>query len=238
MATFFSLDFDDASSEDVTLPSGVDPSGAFTIEAWFKADDFSATHSIISFGDTASNTPIIVLETTSGSKLNGVSRNGDSEVAVITGGTGLSTDTWYHATFVSSASNAYELFLGTVTPDDDASEGTSTTDVDPFPVLNTFRIGSLLRTSPGNFMDGHITLVRIWDDARTLTELNDNKLSQLTGAEAGAVAIYGFRDGSGTNLDDLTSNGYDGTLNNTPAWSSDTPFVGVIDALGNFLPLL
>ncbi|MFK7933637.1 MAG: choice-of-anchor Q domain-containing protein [Saprospiraceae bacterium] len=62
---------------------------------------------------------------------------------------------------------------------------------------------------------------RIWDVARTGTEIENNKDCELTGSETGLVAYYDFNQGIGggdntglTTLIDRTSNGYNGTLNN------------------------
>jgi len=79
--------------------------------------------------------------------------------------------------------------------------------------IGGFRIG----TSPPNtnFFNGFIDEVRIWDTARTPTEISDNAWNQLTGAESGLVGYWKFNENSGTVATDSSPSGNDGTLSNT-----------------------
>lgn len=65
------------------------------------------------------------------------------------------------------------------------------------------------------YFQGTIDNIRIWDVTRSEAQINATMNTCLTGNEAGLVANYDFEDGTGsTNLTDITSNGYDGTLVN------------------------
>jgi hypothetical protein len=62
--------------------------------------------------------------------------------------------------------------------------------------------------------DGEISELRIWNDARTPTEIRDNMCSSLIGDESGLVAFYRFDQSAGTTLYDWSTNSNHGTLTN------------------------
>jgi len=62
--------------------------------------------------------------------------------------------------------------------------------------------------------NGKIDEVRIWDVARSDTEISNAWNTPLTGSEPGLISYYNFDIGSGSTLPDLTGNGHDGTLTN------------------------
>ena len=64
-----------------------------------------------------------------------------------------------------------------------------------------------------SYFQGEIDEVRIWDTARTTTEIQDNLNTKLTGNESGLFAYYTFDDGTAT---DLTGNN-NGQIYTTPA---------------------
>ncbi|TYA89162.1 LamG-like jellyroll fold domain-containing protein, partial [Seonamhaeicola marinus] len=92
--------------------------------------------------------------------------------------------------------------------------------------------------------DGDIDEIRIWTVARTQSEINSNKDSELLGNEAGLLAYYNFNQGNAggnnsteTTLNDITSNNYDGTLGNfaltgtTSNWLEGSPVPNITNAL-------
>ncbi len=60
--------------------------------------------------------------------------------------------------------------------------------------------------------DGLIRDVRFWSDIRTAAEILANMDDVLDGDEAGLVGYWRFDEGSGSTLDDETSNGNDGII--------------------------
>lgn len=75
--------------------------------------------------------------------------------------------------------------------------------------------------TPSNFYNGNIDELRIWDVARTQSQIQTYMHTSLTGSESGLVAYYNFDQGIAagnntglTTLNDLTTNNNDGTLNN------------------------
>ena len=72
--------------------------------------------------------------------------------------------------------------------------------------------------------------VRVWNDIRTITEIQDNKDKQID-AEASLAGNWRFNDGSG-NATDNSSNGNTLTNNNsTPYSNTGLPFPGSADAV-------
>ena len=59
--------------------------------------------------------------------------------------------------------------------------------------------------------EGVISEVRVWNTARTQTEIQDNMNTVLTGTETGLVAYYKFDEGTGTTLTDYAGTN-DGTI--------------------------
>jgi hypothetical protein len=78
-----------------------------------------------------------------------------------------------------------------------------------------------------NYFSGKIDEVRVWNTARTETQIRENFLKTLAGNEAGLVAYYRMDQTDGTTLYDMTANGINGTLNNMDAatdWVSSGAF--------------
>ena len=60
---------------------------------------------------------------------------------------------------------------------------------------------------------------RLWNVARTATQVSNNYQNCLTGTESGLIRLYNFEEGSGTVTTDLTGT-QNGILNNGVTWSS------------------
>ncbi len=86
------------------------------------------------------------------------------------------------------------------------------------------RIGSFGDNS--NNLGGKLDEVRIWNIARTASQIRDNMCKSLTGNESGLVAYYNFDNTSGTVLQDFSGNGYNGALQNmdNTDWVSSSAF--------------
>ena len=85
------------------------------------------------------------------------------------------------------------------------------------------RIGS---TNFGEYFDGSIDEVRVWNLARTPAQLSAGQGISLTSTTAGLVAYYRFSEGSGTTTATATvisPAANVGTLTNGPTWTTDAP---------------
>ena len=68
--------------------------------------------------------------------------------------------------------------------------------------------------NPDHFFDGPMDEVRIWDDIRTSTEIQNNLSQPLVGNEGGLVAYYRFDQDDATDITipDRSTNNNDGYL--------------------------
>ncbi|NOQ28325.1 MAG: T9SS type A sorting domain-containing protein [Bacteroidales bacterium] len=67
-------------------------------------------------------------------------------------------------------------------------------------------------TWPGRNFEGTIDEVRIWNVARTETEINDNYTKELAGTETGLAAYWNCNEGTGLTADDLAADLNQATL--------------------------
>jgi hypothetical protein len=81
--------------------------------------------------------------------------------------------------------------------------------------------------------NGILDEVRIWDHARTPTEIQADMGLEITSA-AGLVARWGLNEGAGLTAGDSTDSPVNGTLTNGPTWVSGTPFAPTPAAAGPF----
>lgn len=90
-----------------------------------------------------------------------------------------------------------------------------------FTGTGTFRIGTTMWTAPfgSDAYEGNLDELRIWNTARSQTEINDNMKECLTGTETGLISYYQFEDGSGLTVTDETANGNDFSIYNNTEWS-------------------
>lgn len=103
---------------------------------------------------------------------------------------GPALDTWYHlaVTWTASTKKASFYIDGTqngvdfTTSTGTIYDGATRLSVGAFNTANT----------PAGFTDGVIDECRVWNVVRTQTEINNNKLNELTGLETGLKAYYPF----------------------------------------------
>ena len=91
------------------------------------------------------------------------------------------------------------------------------------PAANNLRIGS---TNSGEYFNGSIDEVRVWNVSRTAAQLKTARGANLLGNPAGLVAYYRFGEGSGpttTDANGVTVNA--GTLSGGASWSTDAPAI-------------
>ena len=128
----------------------------------------------------------------------------------------LLPNAWYHIALVRNPTTVTLYLNGEqdVQIEDDASQrdltaGTDITRFGGWPDEDT------------KWYKGQTDEFRVWNTARTRTEILNAMSKPLEGDEASLVAYYDF-DQSGALLSDITGNGHDGVLNNDPAWVPST----------------
>lgn len=132
-------------------------------------------------------------------------------------------DAWYHISVTyDSISHIKSIYANGI----EQSADTMASDQ----VLNTDGSHTIGRYTAGEsqYFNGQIDEVRIWNYARTQEEILVDMHSVLTGTEEGLVAYWNFDDGT---ANDVTSNGYNGTLMGDAVIIIESPPVDVDDDL-------
>ncbi len=126
----------------------------------------------------------------------------------ITAQTSLNDGKWHHVACVDSADVKYIRIDGVK-----EASGTANSAVYDGMISH---IGGSNQGTNDNF-NGQIDEVRIWDHARSQTEIIQNMNRQLTGNEDGLIAYYNFNNDLLGTLQDFSPNANDGTLTNMDA---------------------
>lgn len=205
----YALEFDPGSSEYGLIgSSGVSLANEFTISTWFYLDTAGAYRmmyatSVIAdatkFGcDNTAGTPNFFVRVVPG---------GSSDTSIATPGTGQ----WVHVVLRRDSSDKVDLFV---------NGGSANRLFSDAAQSGTFLMRYLARDTGGNYWDGKMDELRVWD-----TDLSDANCQALYGSGNGyypndiGTPVWGshFDDGSGTTLTDFVS-GDNCTLYNTPSW--------------------
>jgi hypothetical protein len=142
--------------------------------------------------------------------------------------------TWTHVAGVfDSASTSLKLFINGEL-DTSRTPTTVTLDRD---TDQPFRIGTYDFTFADNFR-GLLDEVRIWNVARTQSEIQANMYSGLSGAEPGLIGYWKFDEGTGDTAYDSSPYNNDGILLGGVAWSdSSSPVVWLyVDTTSGTVP--
>ncbi len=198
------LDFDGVDDYVQTDYSGISGSNARTIEAWIKSDDVAGQTVITDWGTFATGARFTVA-LIDGKLRTEVSGSG------YTGATVLSDTTWHHVAVTydnSLTTNKYSMYV----------DGLLEQSFDLATSVNTgsavdMRIG--IRIDGVKPFMGTIDEVRVWNYARSLSEISTNMNSEFCGATTGLVAYHKLNSGtaSGTNTTVTTSNDDSGSSN-------------------------
>ncbi|KPA18019.1 Pentaxin, partial [Candidatus Magnetomorum sp. HK-1] len=203
------LDFD-GSNDYVNLGTGIadqfSAGTAITIEYWFKG---SVLLSPVRIQDVSG--AYIVAGWNPANPIHIISTDGDTGNGLTCGNLDYITDgKWHHLamTWQKNTSFGYKSYLDGVLV---AQRDSANVNLPVFSNDNTY-IGSY--GSLGEFINGQLDDVRIWNVARSQTQIQETMCQKLAGTESGLVAYYRFDHISGTTLKDLSGNSHHGTLLN------------------------
>jgi Concanavalin A-like lectin/glucanases superfamily/F5/8 type C domain len=179
--------FDGTAAASVSVPTNalINPTTAFTYEAWFKANaNVGINRAIISKGVTTNYAASILLEASTG-KIKGEFYTGAS-LKTLTSLIAYNDNAWHHVAYTYDGANIKLYIDGTL-------EGTLAATGAVFNATQNFTIGKYSASNAHNFW-GSIDEVRVWNTARTQTQINSTIYTQLIGNEANLQAYYNFSD--------------------------------------------
>ncbi|MEN9332330.1 MAG: hypothetical protein RLZZ94_1420, partial [Bacteroidota bacterium] len=215
-----SLNFDGV-DDNVTIAdnNALDVTTNYTIEAWIKPTTFTQLGGIVSKYHTAAANGYILRLTATGD-FSGISFD-----EMNTSNGVLTLNKWNHVAAVKNGATR-KLYVNGV---EQTLTGTALTTVaNTDPVI----IGQDFLSNGSRFFNGSIDEVRIWNTARSATEITNNMNVSMLGNEAGLVANYNFDQGiaNGTNtatttITDITANSLSGTISGVTLTGNTSNFV-------------
>ncbi|OJJ21025.1 hypothetical protein BKI52_10650 [marine bacterium AO1-C] len=191
-------------------------SQSFTVEMWVKSVSNTGTQTLISKQNGGAGYDLIY---NGGTSLVFTVTDGIGSTSTKTFGTSLSTTDWSHiAAVYDNATGNTTIYVNGQT--DFAGPGTAGINASNALPL---RIGA--NQSATNAFTGNVDEVRIWNVARTASEIRENMHLTLLGNETGIVSYYQFSEASGTTTAELISNNT-GTLQDNANFVASTVNAG------------
>ncbi|MBE7441288.1 MAG: gliding motility-associated C-terminal domain-containing protein [Flavobacteriales bacterium] len=196
-------------------------SSNFTVEFWMKSNKFTQTHNSVTLFAINTNSNfsdgLIISMGTQSSQSGQVSLSDDAGIYDFTTAEDIGDNICHHIAYIRSSTTGY-LYI------DGINVGSHFTT---YSILSTDKVSigqewDFLTTTPttSQFYNGEIDDLRIWGEARTITQIQSNMNNELTGNEPNLIAYYNFNQGvagannSGINtLTDSSPNNISGTLN-------------------------
>ncbi len=219
-----------SANEHLNMGSGINTAidtTDFTIEWWMKGEAMSSDPAIIGNKNWNSGTnPGIIVARTSAStiKVNtqipGGSRT-DMTVAV----PGLQS-AWNHIALVydrHSTHPDYKVYVNGVVADSVSLAAANPTG--SMGAVFPMRAGQDGTGTYGGKFKGVMDEIRVWNEARTETQIRANMCHTLSGSETGLIANYRLNEGTGIIAGDQTAS-YAGTATNGPQWVSSGAAIG------------
>jgi len=198
----------------------------FTMEAWFKTAGYDSDMAIMGYCSSANDEyQFGVYVNGSDGKLTIRSKK-DTSNEEETGITVVTDDAWHHVAVVFASENSSKLFL------DGTLEATETSFSPLLPTdVNLFTIGKWGDLNPDSYFEGFIDEVRLWNTARSASQINTYMTRSITSPYTGMAGYWPMEEGTGTTTDNLTGDtALDGTLV-SPDWigNVDTDGDGIVN---------
>lgn len=211
------LDFDGTDDYVVAPPiTGLLGASQATVEFWANPDATGGYTHFVNYGAN-----VFRVQYSNNANVN--TYFGFAQIATTGAGGQLSTGVWQHVAVVFDGTqpqaDRLKIYIDGVSQNLSGTIPAANTTLQSVASVNQTWLGS--HEGRALFNDTRLDEVRIWNVARTATEINDSKNCELTGSESGLLAYYNFNQGVAggnnagvTTLNDLTSNNHDGTLQN------------------------
>ena len=187
--------------------------GAVTVEAWVYVDEHQWWQRVIDFGNGAASDNIFLAWSENTGKMAWGIFQGNNSQRIVTDDV-FPTKQWVHVAAVNDEQgNAYIYWNGELKASGHV-----------FAPLNVARdnnyIGRSNWSSDPAYFKGKMNDVRIWNTARTQTDIKNSLNQELTGNEAGLLGYWKFNEETGNVAVDSTSANRNGTLINNPTWNT------------------
>ena len=220
-----SLSLNGGGSAEAPHAAELNTTASWTIEAWFRDETAAVGYNhararIITNGDTANAEVPYFMDITLNQLFVGRRVGGASQVIGYNLATnGVSHNAWHHAAAsFNSATGRLTLYLdGAQVAQSAVLGGASLGNTNP---VSIGRNGG----ATANAWVGKLDDVRVWNVARTQSEISSNFLSELSGSPAGLVGNWRFNEGAGAIAADSAGAAQDAALQAGAAFSADTPF--------------
>jgi hypothetical protein len=180
-----SLKFD-GTDDHVQAVAKMDLTGSFTIEAWVKP---ATTYGINTFFSSRPGGNFFDVKLLGGNKITADIGDGNNWLSTNASvAYNYTANTWLHVAYVITTTG-YTIYIN------GNEVGTGTYNGTPllFKKDQTVIIGSMSDNS--EFFNGNIDELRIWNTARSATEIKNNLCPKSVGSNANLVAYYSFDDG-------------------------------------------
>jgi Concanavalin A-like lectin/glucanases superfamily/Bacterial Ig domain len=206
----------------------------FTIECWFKRVGTGSTAStgtggisgvpLVTKGRGESESPSLncnyFLAHTSGNLLIADFEEVTGPNHPLTGTHAFSSNVWHHAALTYDGT-ALKLYLDGVLDNSVAATGIPDyTSIQPAGLATAFSSAG----AGAGFFAGLIDEARIWNYARTQTQIQNAMRTEITSA-TGLLGRWGLNDGAGTVASNSVAGSPDGTLFGATTWIDDSPFL-------------
>ena len=135
--------------------------------------------------------------------------------------TALTTGEWYHiAVTYSKSGGAMKIYINGVLDASSGSSSNMTYISDDRSNLIGARRQNSSSSAYGHF-DGRLKHLRIWNDARSSSEINDNK-AKVVAAETNLLRYYKFDEAQGSTVTDYSDYQKNATLAGDYVWGNDS----------------
>ncbi len=216
-STNYALSFD--GSNDYINTNGGTISTAWSVEVWFKKASNKSTHNLTNNANSNnSGTWSLRLAQWNNIYKVGITKYGVKDYYINDSKANLEINKWEHVAWT------YENNLVTVYINGENLGTTFTRG----PLANGAILYWNIIGKSSNSIGGEIDELRIWNDVRTSSEINDYMFINLEGNESNLVAYYMMSNQSGSSLTDNSSNSNTGTISGATWVTSNAP-IGTIN---------
>jgi hypothetical protein len=214
--TSFSARINGSSSNAIILPSNsVIPSsyaGDITFEAWVNPETINGYDSIFASGSGGDNLLFCLYEGSIG-----LYASNSSSPTTVRSTAKVPIGQWTHIAIARQGSNLY-MYMNGVLIETLAFHSSN---------FNLSSAGRWLASDGGGeIFHGKLSDIRIWDNARSQSDIEGNMDKRLTGTESGLLGYWKLNEGEGTAIIDQTPRKANGIANAAVTWVDDTPIQG------------